>query len=74
MEGNNKDLMILNNIDYASLFYINEKYEEAKLYEYFIYPPKCENTSVDLNVSQKFKKKINEFFQGKENITYSLRF
>ena len=75
MQGNNKDLIILNNNDYASLFYINEKEEEeAKLYEYFIYPPKCENTSVDLNVSQNFQKKINEFFRGKENIKYFLKF
>ena len=77
MDGNNKDLIILNNIDYASLFYINEKGEEAiepKLYEYFIYPPKCKNITADLYISKDFHKKINEFIHGKENIKYSFKF
>ena len=68
-DGNNKNVTILNNNnDYASLFFINEKGEESKLYEYLIDPPKCQNISFELNVSQAFKKDLKEFFDRKENI------
>ena len=37
-------------------------------------PPKCQNISFELNVSQTFKKDLKEFFDRKENIKYSLKF
>ena len=71
-EGSNSNLNIINNKDYASLFYINTISGISKLYEYFIYPPKCQNISIELIVTYTLKKNINEFFVRKENLKYYL--
>ena len=76
MEGINYNLTIINNNNnkYASLFYINKKLGESKLYEYFIFPPTCQNVSEVLIISYTFRKNIDKFFYRKDNIKYSLEF
>ena len=59
MVGKNSYLTIINNKDYASLFYMNENEFDKNTYEYIIYPPNCTNISdeilyIFINIFNKF--------------------
>ena len=70
----NNNITIINNDDYASIFYINENSEEKYLYEYFILPPSCGNVTDKLNILDTYQKNLNDFFARKDYFNYSLQF
>ena len=73
INGQNSNLKIINNTNYASLFYINEEDDsETKLFEYIIYPPICQNISKEIIVFHDFE--INITFDMKTNNSYYLKF
>ena len=65
LSGNIYNLtMINNNDDYATLSYLNETSNDICVYEYYIYPPKCQNISANITPFNEiefilFKKKTN---------------
>ena len=74
--GYNYNLTIIDNEDYASLFYINENVYSSylHLFEYIIYPPVCHNISKEIKVFQNFEINISDLFEIKTNNTYYLKF
>jgi len=73
INGENSNLKIINNTEYASLFYINENNEQGKkLYEYIIYPPVCQNISKEIIVFHDFE--VNLTFDIKTRNSYYLQF
>ena len=50
IEGQNSNLTIIDNGDYASLFYMNNNDSQSNLnlFEYIIYPPICQNISKEI--------------------------
>ena len=76
IEGQNSNLTIINNSDYASLFYINKNdySSDLNLFEYIIYPPVCHNISKEIFVSQDFEINVVDLFEMKINNDYYLKF
>ena len=73
--GLNSHLQIINNTDYASLFYLNTKSDtENNLLEYIIYPPTCQDISEEIIVFHDFEIKASDLFEMKTNNPYYLRF
>ena len=71
--GQNSNLQIINNTDYASLFYINGNSNfDKKLFEYIIYPPECQNISKEIIVFHDFE--VNLTFDIKTKNSYYLQF
>ena len=71
LHGQIKNLTMTNNIDYATLLYINETEDENYLYKYYIYPPTCHNYTKEITVSHE-----EEFllFEKKTNTKYYIKF
>ena len=73
INGQNSNLHIINNTDFASLFYINENSNsDKKLFEYIIYPPECQNISKEIIVFHDFE--VNLTFDIKTRNSYNLQF
>ena len=60
-----------NNLNYATLFYINNTTNEKYLYKYYIYPPKCLNYSKEITI---FKEEEFFLFERKTNTKYYIIF
>ena len=56
------------------LTYSNEKSSEKGVYQYYIYPPQCNNVSVTLNAFQELEINLEELFQRKTNTKYYMMF
>ena len=73
--GENSFLYLINNTNYASIFYKSENSNStSNLYEYIIYPPTCSDISKEILVYQDFEINLNEMFEMKTNNTYLLQF
>ena len=70
-QGKISNLSIINNINYATLQYMNETSDENYLYEYHIYPPKCNNYSKILYV---FSEETFILSEKKTNTRYYIKF
>ena len=60
--------------DYIKLIYSNEEPSEKGVYEYFIYPPECNNISLSFNSYQTVQINFNDLFQRKTNTKYYVMF
>ena len=69
--GENSCLTIMNNINYAVLFFMNKNND---IYQYLIYPPKCKDISIKLNISQSISINFDGYYERKENFKYYLKF
>ena len=58
-DGDNSYLTIKSNIDYITLFYMNNYNNKNNIYEYYIYLPTCENKNYNLMVHIKIEQKPN---------------
>ena len=75
IEGANSDLNIINNTDYASLYYINKNSNsDINLFEYIIYPPVCQDISEEIIVFHDFEINVSSLFEMKTNNPYKIRF
>ena len=74
MSGNNNYLTIINNNDYASLFYMNENTDKTSIYEHFIYPPKCHEITKEIIIFHELKININDLYDRKDYINYNIKF
>ena len=75
IEGENSNLRIINNTNYASLFYINKNdNSEINLYEYIIYPPTCQSTTKTILVFNDFEINLSDLIEIKLNNSYYIKF
>ena len=76
IEGQNSNLTIIDNGDYASLFYMNNNDSQSNLnlFEYIIYPPICQNISKEILIFQDFEINVADLFEIKTNNKYYLKF
>ena len=72
LPGNISNLTMANNNDnYVTLSYINETSTEKFVYEYYIYPPECQNISSNITP---FNEKEFILFHKKTNTQYYITF
>ena len=61
--------------DYVKLiFYKEEENTEQGIYEYYIYPPNCNNLTLNLNSYQTLILNLDDFFLQKTNTKYNITF
>ena len=63
--------MVNNNDDYVTLSYLNETLNDICVYEYYIYPPECQNISANIT---SFNEIEFILFQKKTNTKYNITF
>ena len=74
LSGKNSNLTLENNDDNIELIFSNQKNNEIKIYEYFIYPPNCKNIQITINAYQTFKINFSDIFERKTNTNYYISF
>ena len=72
--GNINNLIITNKGDYAIISYNNETLTQDYKYQYYIYPPKCNNIILKVNSLLNIKINLTELFERKTNTKYYFRF
>jgi hypothetical protein len=72
LSGNIYNLtMVNNNDDYVTLSYLNENSNQKFVYEYYIYPPECQNISTNVTPFNEIEFIL---FQKKTNTQYYITF
>ena len=72
--GNISSVIISNNSDHAIISYINDTTKNKYLYQYFIYPPKCNNITMELKVFESSEINLSSLFIRKTNTKYYFHF
>ena len=67
-------VIITNNSDHAIISYINDTTKTNYLYQYYIYPPKCNNKTMELKVFESSEISLSSLFTIMTNTKYYLRF
>ena len=70
LPGDITNVIIANKNDHAIISYNNESLTNNYLYQYYIYPPKCQDTSLHINSSQPFEINLSNLFEIKTNTKY----
>ena len=68
------NIIMTNKVDYIIISYNNETTTNNYLYNYYIYPPKCKDISIQINSFQTFELNLLDLFENKTNTKYYIRF
>ena len=74
LTGKITNLIITNNTDHAIISYKNESSTQNYLYQYYIYPPICNDISKQINSFGKFEINITDLFKRVTNTEYFIKF
>ena len=74
LTGDITNLIITNNTDYAIISYKNESSTQNYLYQYYIYPPVCNDISKQINSFGEFEINLKDLFKRETNTEYFIKF